>query len=329
MLGLYITLLVLLVIILGFVLYLGYMSWCTKLFREIFLRKEPIPKVDRSPLRIDQSDVFGRGRNWFYTTRAEYINVRITSFDNTKLSGYFRPSADRSTRFAVILMHAYDEDPTQTAAYAKLMMRQFQCHVLITHMRAHKMSGGKYCTYGLYESVDLMRWIEFVKRQVGPDARIFIVGRGLGATTALLAAQQRDFSPNVAGIICDCPYDSLEHLLTLKGRERYPFNPSMLIKTIDKIAIDKFKAGVFRCDALAGAQFIKVPVLIFAAGEDTETPISQARALYDDIRTPKRLVTVDYAKHLMCYDKAPAAFEKEVRLFVEKCVVRLVSIGKM
>ena len=322
-------LLILLIILVATLLFLGYKRWSVRLFREIFARKTPIPKADRSPVKIDQKTVFGKGKNWFYTTRAEYLNVRIESFDRTKLSGYYRPSADRSSRFAVILLHAYDEHPAETAAYARLMMRQFQCHVLITHLRAHQMSGGKYCTCGIYESVDLMRWIEFINRQIGPDARIFIVGRGIGATAALLAAGQNEFPSNVGGIIADSPVARLEDLLLREGKSRYGINMTFMIKSLDRIMHDRLHTGIYTCDLLKAAPRIKVPVLLFSGADDAVTTPESIREVYDDLRSPKRLVTVDRASHLMSYDRAPADFEREVRKFAEACVVRLVSMGKM
>ena len=99
------VLLALLLILIVFTAVVFYQTFCSRAFRYVFARKAPVPKVDRSPVKIDQKTVFGRGKNWFYTTRTEYLNVRIDSFDGTKLSGYFRPSADRSSRFAVILLH--------------------------------------------------------------------------------------------------------------------------------------------------------------------------------------------------------------------------------
>lgn len=329
MLAVYISLLVILAAILGFIIWFSYFQLTVKTFKEIFARPEPMPRVDRSPSKIDQKTVFGRGKNWFYTTRNEYIDVRINSFDKVPLAGYFRPSRDRNARFAVILLHAYNEHPTESAAYARLMMHQIECHVLITHLRAHQMSGGKKCTYGLYESVDLSRWIEFLKKQCGEDVKIFVVGRGIGATAALLAAQQPEFSNNVAGIIADCPLDSLPEVLNREGQKRYPFGTSVVLKSIDKMAQEKLRASIYRCDVLPGAGAIKVPVLFLCAGDDDVTTPHQVRAIYDDIRVQKRLITVDHAKHLMCYDKAPSTIEKEIRQFVEQCVVRLVSIGRM
>ncbi len=322
-------LLVILVILVVFACILFYMSFCSRAFRYVFGRKAPIPKVDRSPVKIDQNTVFGRGKNWFYTTRAEYLNVRIDSFDGTKLSGYYRPSADRSSRFAVILLHAYDEHPTETAAYARLMMRQMQCHVLIAHERAHQMSGGKYCTYGIYESVDVMRWIDFLKRQVGEDVRVFIVGRGIGATAALLAAAQADFPSDVAGIIADSPLADLESYVQKALKDKYGMSPSLVTSSLDKRFKEKLNAGFSACDVVKSAPKIRVPVLMFSGADDTVTTPDSVRAIYDDLRCQKRLLVVDRAPHLMAYDKAPAKIEREVRAFIEHAVVRLVSIGKM
>lgn len=319
----------LLFVLIVFAAVLFYMSFCSRAFRMIFGRKEPIPRVDRSPVKIDQKTVFGRGKNWFYTTRSEYLNVRIDSFDKTKLSGYFRPSADRSSKFAVILLHAYDEHPSETAAYARLMMRQIECHILIAHERAHQMSGGRYCTYGIYESVDLMRWIAFIKRQVGEDARIFIVGRGIGATAALLAAAQSDFPSDVAGIIADSPLADLGDYVASKVKDRYSFNMPMVVKSLDKRFREKLNAGFDACDVVRAASKIRVPVLMFSGADDNITTPESIRAVYDDLRCQKRLLSVDRAPHLMAYDKAPATIEREVRAFIEHAVVRLVSIGKM
>lgn len=329
MLVVYISLLVALAVILVLVIILGYKSLCAKLFKYIFVRKHPVPKVDRSPIKIDQKTVFGKGRNWFYTTRAEYLNVRIDSFDGTKLSGYFRPSHDRSSRFAVLLMHAYDEHPSVTAAYARLMMRQIECHVLIAHERAHQMSGGRYCTYGIYESVDLLRWVEFLKRQVGEGVRIFVVGRGIGATAALLAAEQTDFPTEVAGIIADSPLSNLESHVTRVVRNRYKIDLSFTVKSLNKMFAEKLNTGFGSGDVVRGASRIRVPVLLLSGADDEVTTPESVRSIFDNLRCQKRLLAVDRASHLMAYDKAPASVEREVRAFVEHCVVRLVSIGKM
>lgn len=310
-------------------LVLTYFSICKKFYREVFYRPQPMPAVDRSPANIDQSTVYGKGKNWFYSHRMEFQNVSIEAFDKVHLAGYYRRSFDMNSKFVVILLHGYNEHPAEMSAYARLLMKQIQCHVLIPHLRAHHMSGGKMCTYGLYESVDLMKWIEFCKVQAGDDCRIFILGRSMGATTALLAAQQKEFSPNVAGIIADCPMESLENVALDIFRRRYKFDGRIFYNQIRKTALTKRGFDINMCDCAIHADRIRVPVLIFQGGEDHITEPASTKRIYDNIRSAKRMVVVDHADHLMSYDKSPATYERETRKFIEECVVLLVRKGRM
>ena len=304
-------------------------SFCENAFKKIFCRPKPLPQVDRSPKNIDRSTIFGRGRNWFYTYRNEWLNVSVRAFDGAPLAAYFRPSSDRACRNMVIFIHAYDEHPSEMGAYAKLMMSKVQCHALILHMRAHGMSEGKFFTYGLRESVDLNAWFEFTRKRLGPDCRIYICGRGIGATSALLAAQQPGFCPNVCGIIADSPAESLVSLIRCESAKMYRMRPDMFIYRIRKLASKRFGFDINMCDCAINAGKIQVPVLIFEGGDDDVTLPSGVRAIYENMRCSKRMVVVDTAKHLESYEKAQAKYEREVQKFIESCVTRLVKIGRL
>ena len=41
------------------------------------------------------------------------------------------------------------------------------------------------------------------------------------------------------------------------------------------------------------------------------------------------MVIVNNAKHMECYEKSQAMYEREVQKFIESCVVRLVKIGRL
>lgn len=325
----YVIVLLVLLLLLAGCLVILYIAIGNRFFSSTFYRKEPMPTVDRSPLEIDQSDVIGRGRNWFYTNRMEFLNVRVTAFDGVKLQGYYRPSFDRQCRNVVILLHGYNEHPSMVSAYAKLIMTKIQCHVLIIHQRAHCMSGGKYCSYGLCESVDLNSWIEFCKKQAGPDIRIFIFGRCMGAVTALLAAEQDGFSENVAGIIADSPYDKFSRPLLDLGKRRYKVNLSIFYKWMKRCVALRFNFDIDKCDCALGADRIKIPVLLFHGEKDHIVDPESSRQIYDRIRSPKRMVIIENADHMESYIKAPSLYEKEVENFIEQCVIRLVKLGRM
>ena len=328
-LTIYILIAIVLLILLAGCLVIIYIALGNRFFAQAFYRTEPMPTVDRSPQKIDQSDVIGRGRNWFYTNRMEFLNVRVTAFDGIKLQGYYRPSSDRECRNVVILLHGYNEHPSMVSAYAKLIMTKIQCHVLIIHQRAHCMSGGKFTSYGLCESVDLGVWINFCKRQHGDNARIFIFGRCMGAVTALLAAEQDDFSENVAGIIADSPYDKFERPFLDLGRRRYKVDCSIFYKWIKRCVALRFNFDIDKCDCALGADRIKVPVLLFHGEKDHVVNPDASKKIYDRIRSPKRMIRVENADHMESYAKAPALYEKEVENFIEQCVIRLVKLGRM
>ncbi|MCR5327591.1 MAG: lysophospholipase [Saccharofermentans sp.] len=323
------VLIVLIIVLVAGGLFVMFMSYTDKVFKQVFRRPKPQPQVDRSPTKIDRSTIIGRGKNWFYTFHNEWLGVRTTSFDGCKLSGYYRPSSDSTCRNMVILVHGYDESPAEMAAYARLMMRKVQCHCIITHMRGHGMSGGKNFTWGLMESVDLDAWFAFTKRRLGNNCRIYLVSRGAGATACLLAAQQQGFDSNVVGIIADSPVASLTSFLKNSLSKSTKISPDAIIARIRKLAQKNFGFDINRCDATDHASSIKVPVLIFQGGEDDVTVPSGSRDIYDGLRSRKRMVIVNNAKHLECYEKSQAMYEREVQKFIESCIVRLVKIGRL
>ena len=323
------VLIVLIIILVGGVLFALFLSYTDKIFKKLFTRPRPLPQVDRSPKKIDRSTINGRGKNWFYSFHNEWLGVRTNTFDGCRLSGYYRPSSDSTCRNMVILVHGYDESPAEMAAYARLMMRKVQCHCIMTHMRAHGMSGGKTFTWGLMESVDLDAWFEFTKRRLGNNCRIYLVARGAGATACLLAAQQKGFDECVCGIIADSPMASLTGFLKATLPQTTKIDPDWIIGQIRRNAQHKFKFDINRCDCALHASAIKVPVLIFQGGEDDITPPSGSREPYDNLRSRKRMVIVNNAKHMECYERSQAMYEREVQKFIESCVVRLVKIGRL
>lgn len=323
------TLILIAVALIVFLFIISYKRYVNRIFRFFFRRRKPIPQVDRSPDSIEQATIYGRGKNWFYTNRNEFINVRIDSFDGTKLAGYYRPSADRKTRYACLFVHGFDEEPSEMGQYARLMMRQFECYLLITHLRAHRMSGSGYNTYGLFESVDIMKWIDFLKVQIGEDVKIFIVSRDMGALATVLSSEQSEFSKNVGGIILDSPLISFSQYAEKIIKPPFPTNRAMVMDSIRKKGQKLFNIDIELSDSVIHADKIRVPVLMFSAGNDNICYPQEVRMLYDSINSPKRLITIDHAEHGMCYERAQATFEREVRGFVERCVVRLVSMGRL
>ncbi len=286
-------------------------------YHRIFDRPSPRPPYDKSPLKIDQTTIFGKGKNWFYTNRLDFADLQITSFDRIKLTGYYRPADNKKSRTMVILIHGWRDHPSDMGAYAQMILQQTDCHILIPHLRAHGMSQGRFIGYGLYDSQDIVSWVRFMERQLGTPLKIVLYGRSMGATTALLAAASRKLSLSVSGIIADSPFSSLEKQLMNTFRYKYHIRGRLFVKLIGRIAQSRIGFPIKRASVLPVASRIKLPVLMFHSAEDTFVLPGMSEDIYDRLACPKRLVIVDKAKHVMGFDASPVKYADEVRKFLK------------
>jgi alpha-beta hydrolase superfamily lysophospholipase len=164
---------------------------------------------------------------------------------------------------------------------------------------------------------------------VGPHCRIYLFGRGVGATAALLAAQQKGFCPEVCGIIADSPMDTLpSYLRNVLDRDKFISTEAALYR-LRMLTKARFGFDMNVCDCAVHAGRIRVPVLLFEGGEDDETLPRGVSDIYDNLRCRKRMVVINDAKHLQCYENAQALYEREIQKFIESCISRLAKLGRL
>lgn len=292
-----------------------------KAFHKIFDRPFPRTPYDKSPLQIKQDTIFGRGKNWFYTNRMDFLDLQITSYDGLKLSGYYRPADDKKSKTLIILVHGWRDHPSDMGAYAQMFLDKTDCHILIPHLRAHGMSQGKHIGYGLFDSQDLIMWINYMKKHLPNPQKILIHGRSMGAATALMAAGSKKLPDGVTGIIADSPYDSLENQIQYVIRTRYHIRLKFFMKMISRIAASRIGFPVKRASVLDIAGRIKIPVLMFHGAEDNFVPVQMGEDVYNRMQCPKRMLVIEGAKHVMAYDVAPDQYSSEIGKFMKVCKV--------
>lgn len=292
-----------------------------KAFHKIFDRPFPRTPYDKSPLQIKQDTIFGRGKNWFYTNRMDFMDLQITSYDGLKLAAYYKPADDKKSKTLIILVHGWRDHPSDMGAYAQLYLDKVDCHVLIPHLRAHGMSQGKHIGYGLFDSQDLIMWINYMRKHLVGPLKIMIHGRSMGAATALMAAGSKKLPDGVTGIVADSPYDSLENQIQQVIRTRYHIRVKFFMKMISRIAAARIGFPVKRASVIDVAGRIKIPVLMFHGAEDNFVPVQMSEDVYNRMQCPKRLLVVEGAKHVMAYDVAPDQYSSEIGKFMKVCKV--------
>lgn len=304
----------LLLIVLALLWLLIY-SYAVRIAYRLFGRPQPRPPYDKSPLTIDQTTIFGRGQNWFYSNRHNILDWQMTSFDGLKLYAYFIPAAKKTTKDVVILVHGYNDQPSVMAAYAQAHLEKHDCHILIPHLRAHGMSEGNFVGFGLFDSQDISMWMQYLETRLGSDLRIILHGRSMGAATVIMTAGSGICPDTLQGIIADSSFDSLDTQIAYLIARKYHVKMRPFQKLVHKVARDRFGFPVEKCSPARIASRISVPVLLFHGTEDELVPTEMSDNIYSQIHAPKRICLVEGAAHCMAYDNAPETYSAELEKF--------------
>jgi predicted alpha/beta-fold hydrolase len=113
---------------------------------------------------------------------AELTDAVITSKDAITLRAW-SVVPRHSNGNAVILLHGLGDNHVGTTGYADLLLdRGFS--VLMPDARGHGASGGDLVTYGLLESDDIHRWLDWLEQHDRPGC-IYGLGESMGAAQLL------------------------------------------------------------------------------------------------------------------------------------------------
>jgi len=290
-----------------------------RFFGIIFRRPAPRPHVDRSPKRISQDTIYGRGRNWFYAKRMEFQNLRMRSYDGLRLFAYYRPAQRKKCKKLVILVHGYQDHPSIMGAFAQLYLEKTDCHILIPHLRAHGMSYGNCVGYGLSDSQDILMWADDMKKRLGDTIEIVFHGRSMGAAAVLMAAGSKQIPAGLKGVISDSSFDSLANQLDETFYGSFFYKRRFVRQVVNHLLKTREGYSISKISPVFYASSIEVPVLLFHGKDDAVTPVNMSWSIYDKVPAPKRMVAIDGARHGMCYNDATKRYSMELENFLQIC----------
>ncbi|MBQ7871936.1 MAG: alpha/beta hydrolase [Oscillospiraceae bacterium] len=236
--------------------------------------------------------------NWMKETRSFACEeVSITSFDGLTLRGKYyecRPGAPIELMF-----HGYRGSAERDLCGGVQRCFALGRSALVVDQRACGRSEGRVITFGINESRDCLRWVDFMIEHFGKDVRIILTGISMGAATVLMAGGM-DLPENVVGILADCGYTSAREIIhkvirqiNLPDRLLYPF-----------VRLGARLYGRFDLEELSpleAVQRCRVPVIFFHGESDDFVPCEMSRENFAACAAPKRLLTVPEAGHGLCY----------------------------
>ena len=276
------------------------------------------PRVQSDEIPIPPGEEYDPYREliaeWIRTVRrTEHRDVEVRSFDGLRLvAKYFEYEPGAPIE---ILFHGYRGTAERDTAGGVLRCFSVGHSVLLVEQRASGNSEGSVITFGINERRDCHTWIDFVIREIDPDARIILSGVSMGAATVMMAAGD-PLPENVIGVLADCGYTSPKEIIKKVIREMHL--PADLLYPFVRLGARLF--GGFDPDAnspIASMPNCRVPVIFFHGDTDAFVPMSMSEENHAACTAPKHLVITPGAGHGLCFPVDVDTYVREIETFFE------------
>ncbi len=342
---LWIAVIVLLAVVVGFSLY------GIKLFRKMICRrpycKAPTREEADEPMKLDPlwvpyREAFQEGKKYFCLADRE--RVEIKAHDGITLVGHVLwPEGVRQSAGSVdmtaetdktaaaekgqpdlskikgffLLMHGFHGTGYSNFGLVLPFYMSLGYAILMPDERAHQESGGDYITFGIKERYDCRDWVSYLAGRFGEDMPIYLDGISMGATVVMMASAL-DLPGNVRGVIADCGFTSpkaiMEHVM--KNNMHLPTGILMPLAGM----LCKVMAG-FDWEEYSSLEAMKegrLPVLFLHGRADALVPCYMTEQNFAACTAPKDVMYVEEAGHGLCYLMETKKCQEKLAAFVQR-----------
>lgn len=196
--------------------------------------------------------------------------IQVRSDDGTALAGRMIPGTKR-LRPWVLMLHDFGGSWRDSLAFSRIYAAH-DCNIMLVDMRAHGESEGEWTGSGWLDRRDVIAWCSWIIARTGEETQIIIHGIGMGATTALFAAEEKDFPIQVRAIVSDSAYTDTWNATALRFGKGFAKPQPML--DLYRIILKKSKGGydLGTGNILPSIQSISTPLFIMHGEKDACTP---------------------------------------------------------
>lgn len=223
---------------------------------------------------------------------------------------------DRGADRTVVLAHGY-KATGKSRMYNARFYYETGYNVLVIDHPGHGKSGGKYISMGYTDSLDLLRWVDFLEKEKGMK-KIVLDGVSMGGATVLSTSlwPRRN---SVKAIVSDCAFTSAadEFRYQMKGMK----TPAWLVLPFVGVYARIF--GGFPLDRGTPLEAVKKSVTptLFIHGESDEfVPVFMGKRLYEANASEKELLITENVPHALSYILAEEAYKKAIERFLERAL---------
>ena len=220
-------------------------------------------------------------------------DIYVTSDDGLKLHALWVPV--QNPKGTILLAHGYRSTMLVDFGSVLEIYNRLGFQLLLPDQRSHGQSQGRFITFGVKESGDMLRWIDYHNRNFG-EHQMILSGLSMGASTVMYLADE-ELPDNVKGMIVDCGFTSPKDIISSVFRNvtHLPAGPTILVTELLARSVAGF--SLWQKDSRKTLSKNKLPILMIHGREDTFVPCKMTEQAYEVCRGPKRLLIVDGAEH--------------------------------
>ena len=249
---------------------------------------------------------------WLLDHQAQ--DVYITSDDGLRLHGLWVPV--QNARGTVLFAHGYRSTMLVDFGMAFELYHKIGMNLLIPEQRSHGKSQGRYITFGVKESNDMMRWIQYHNDELSRKP-ILLSGISMGASTMIYLAD-KDLPSNVKGIVADCGFTSPREIIksVFKSVIHLPAAPTLLFTDIMTRLFAGFSLS--EKDSRKILKNSKLPIIMIHGMDDDFVPCRMTQEGFSACTGPKQLLLVDGAEHGVSFLVDPERYTAIINEFLDK-----------
>lgn len=263
----------------------------------------------------DTMDLYINGDWTEWVDQQDFENLKMTSRDGIKLSGYYLP-ANKPSDKVVILTHGYLGHAKQMGLFGIFYYQELGYNIFMPDARGHGKSEGDYYGFGWPDRLDLIDWTNLLVDKRDDNIEVIYHGLSMGAATILMASGEDKIPSQVKAIIADSPYGSVYQLFAYQMNRMFHLPAFPLLDSTSLIT--KLRAGYsFReASALKEVRHADIPILYIHGKSDTFVPVKNAVELYEETSSKSELFIVDGANHGESYALQPEEYKKKIENFL-------------
>ena len=189
--------------------------------------------------------------------------------------------------------------------------------LLLIDNRTAGLSDGKYITFGVKESNDIISWVKYLNKKY-PKTDIILAGVSMGASAILMAMNRIKDEMNVKGIIADSAY--------ISGYEEVKYCINHYFKIPGFLFIDMIniwckliaKFDLKGRTTIRSMKDSKIPVLIIHGKDDDFVPPDNSIITFNRYKGPKKILLFKKASHGISYLVNPDYYVNSVKDFLSR-----------